>query len=226
MDIVRVGGTAWLAYEKGLGLLIDAGRRPDGANIIRRIRSLGVTVSLLFLTHTHYDHTGGANALREEMGVAVAADTAEEAMLRAGYTPVPAGTGRLGRFLVRIAKALSHESRAYYHPVDGEILRAGEDALPAVPGFDMQVYHLGAHTTGSVGLKIGDAFFAGDVVFGFGRFIYPPFADRPEEFPTAWRTILDSGIKVIYPGHGRPIPIARFEREYLKRFKPSRPVLN
>jgi glyoxylase-like metal-dependent hydrolase (beta-lactamase superfamily II) len=218
MNIVRAGGTAWLVYENGCGILIDAGSRKDGAIILRRIHSLSIAIPLLFLTHTHYDHTGGVRAVLEATGAAVAVGTAEVPMLRAGYTPVPAGTGRFGRFVVCAAKHLSHESRAHYCPIDGNILRADEDALPEVAGFDMQVYPLGAHTIGSIGLRIGNAFFAGDVVFGFGHLIYPPFADRTEEFSSAWRTILDSGATMIYPGHGRPFPIERLERAYSKRF--------
>jgi glyoxylase-like metal-dependent hydrolase (beta-lactamase superfamily II) len=223
MNIINAGGTAWLAYENSRGILIDAGRRPDGGDILRRIRGLGVTVPLLFLTHTHYDHTGGAETVRTATGAAVAVGMAEADMLRAGYTPMPAGTGRLGRSFARAAKTLSPESRARYCPVHGDIIAIAEDGrLPTDFGFDIQAYHLGAHTAGSVGLKVGDAFFAGDIVFGFGRTLYPPFADRPDEFFAAWQAILNSGCETIYPGHGRPVPIARLEKEYIKRFISSR----
>jgi glyoxylase-like metal-dependent hydrolase (beta-lactamase superfamily II) len=219
MNIISVDGTAWLVYEKDRGILIDAGQHPDGEKIIRRIRALGVKVPLLFLTHTHYDHTGGAEAVRQAFGSVVAVSSEEAGMLHAGYTPVPAGTGRLGRALVGALQALSPESRAHYCPIINDIIEIAESGKLEGFDFDIQVYHLGAHTSGSIGLKIGDAFFAGDVVFGFGKLIYPPFADRPAEFSDAWSTILSSGSNIIYPGHGRPVSVALLKKEYHKRFK-------
>jgi len=219
VSIIHTGGTSWLAYKNGQGILIDAGRQPNAAGIIRRIGDLGIKVPLLFLTHTHYDHTGGAEAIRRATGAAVAVGREEADMLREGYTPVPKGTGRLGRALVGISKAVTPESRARYRPVNNDITEISETGSLDGYGFDMQVFRLGGHTAGSIGLKIGDEFFAGDVVFGVGGVIYPPFGDRPEEFQAAWKIILDSGSNAIYPGHGRPFSAYRLEKEYHQLFQ-------
>ena len=142
----------------------------------------------------------------------------EAAFLQNGHTPIPAGTGRLGRSVLRLAKALGSTSRDHYLPVTEDIIEIDETIPLTDYGSDVWVYRLGAHTAGSIGLRIGDAFFAGDTVFGFGSAVYPPFADRTEEFPSAWSTILSSGAKRIYPGHGTPFPIEVLMRQFRSRF--------
>lgn len=219
MNIMNTGGTSWLVYENGNGILIDTGKQPDGFNIIKRIKGLNINITLIFLTHTHYDHTGGAEAVRQAFHTPVAVSAEEMDMLQNGYTPVPNGTGRFGRTLVNTIRAVSSESRAHYRPLSEGIMEIKSSGPLTGFGFDLDVYHLGAHTNGSIGLKVGDAFFAGDVVFGIGSIVYPPFADKPDEFADAWSSILKSGSKMVYPGHGRPVTISRLEKEYSKRFK-------
>jgi len=218
MEVVKLSGTAWMAYENGKAVVVDAGLKADSSTILRRIDALGLKVMLIFLTHTHYDHTGGAEAVRQATGAKVMVGEAESAFLRGGHTPVPGGTSAFSSFLSRAAHSLQSESREHYAPVTQGVAEAGEAGTLEELGLDAQYMHLGAHTTGSIGLRIGDYFFAGDTVFALGHVIYPPFADMPEEIPAAWRKIIASGAKYICPGHGRMISVERLKKEYTKKF--------
>lgn len=218
MNIARLAGTSWLAYEDGRGILIDAGRDPDGGAIIKRIRRLGIDVPMLFLTHTHYDHTRGAEAVRQATGAKVIVGKEESGALRTGQTPVPAATGRLGHAVLRFAKVLNASTGDRYQPVTKDIIEITESGPLEGYGPDVRIYRLGAHTAGSIGLRIGEDFFAGDTVFGFGSAIYPPFADYPDQFPHAWSVILNSGAKRIYPGHGKPFSVDVLRKQYQSRY--------
>lgn len=218
MEVFKLSGTAWLAYSDGKAILIDAGLKADGEGILRRIRTMDVQVPLIFLTHTHYDHTGGVEAVRQETGAKVIVGEKETEFLRRGHTPVPQGTGAFSRCLSRIAHSLQPKTRENYAPVTRDIMVAGEAGSLAEGGLKATYVHLGAHSSGSVGLLLGDYFFAGDTVFGIGPVIYPPFADMAEEIPDAWRKIIGSGAKYICPGHGRMISIERLKKEYTRRF--------
>ncbi len=218
MEIVRMPGTAWLVYESGRGILIDAGMQADGGAVLKRIRALKVRVPLIFLTHTHYDHTGGVEALRSALGAKVLVGENEAACLREGFTPVPKGVNAFSRFLSHAAHSVQSKTREHYAPVTENIVEAGETGTLEGFGFDARYYHLGAHSAGSVGLQIGETFFAGDTVFGIGVGAYPPFADFKEEISTAWQTIIESGAKYICPGHGRIIKAEALKREYTRRF--------
>jgi glyoxylase-like metal-dependent hydrolase (beta-lactamase superfamily II) len=107
----------------------------------------------------------------------------------------------------------------YYDAVTQGIVSVDEEGDLVEFGFDAKVIPLGAHTAGSIGLHIGDYFFAGDTVFGIGGMLYPPFADCPEEIRTAWEKIISSEAKYICPGHGRMITREQLERQYHSRYK-------
>ena len=218
MEVVKLSGTAWLAYKEREAVLIDAGLQADGSGILRRIRALGVTVPLIFLTHTHYDHTGGVEAVRQATGAQVLVGEAEAEYLRQGYTPVPAGTSPFSRLLSRAAHSVQPKMREHYAPVTQDIVETGETGMFNELRLDAQYIHLGAHTSGSIGLHIGDYFFAGDTVFGIGSVIYPPFADLAEEIPSAWQKIIGSGAKYVCPGHGRVLSMERLKKEYARKF--------
>lgn len=218
MDVIKLQGTAWLAMENGRGILIDAGMRADGAGILRRIRALNMQVPLIFLTHTHYDHTGGLEAVRQATGAKVMVDAKEAECIRKGFTPVPKGTSAFARFLSRMMHNLQSQKRVAYAPVTQDIVEAGEEGTLEEYGFDARCCHLGAHSAGSEGLCIGEYFFAGDTAFNIGGQIYPPFADLPDEFREAWAKIIASGAKYICPGHGGMFDMDMLKKEYAHRF--------
>jgi glyoxylase-like metal-dependent hydrolase (beta-lactamase superfamily II) len=218
MEVIRLEGTAWLACENGRGILIDAGMRADGAGILRRIRMRSIQVPLIFLTHTHYDHTGGLEALRQANGAQVMVDAKEAECIRQGFTPVPKGTSAFASFLSSMVHKLQSKKREGYVPVTRDIVEAGEEGSLEAYGFDARYMHLGGHTAGSSGLLVGEYFFAGDTVFNIGRGHYPPFADFPEDIPAAWRIIIGSGAKHICPGHGRMLGMDKLKKEFERRF--------
>ncbi len=219
MEVVRAGGTAWLVYENGRGILVDAGKRHEGGGILRRIRKLGVTVPLIFLTHTHYDHAGSAETLRVATGAKVMAGEREARCIREGCSPVPEGTRPLTRFLSRAAHRLQPNYREHYAPVTRDIVEAGETGRLDEYGFDASYVYLGAHSPGSTGLIIGEYYFIGDTVYGVGKkSLFPVFADVPDDIPAAWLSIISSSAKKLCPGHGRMIAIERLKTEFAREF--------
>jgi len=218
MNVVKLTGTAWLAHDGKRGIIVDAARRGRADVIKRKIEPLGISIPLLFLTHTHYDHTGCAGALYRFTGGHVIVGAAEADCLRNGYTPVPKGTNILGRFMSHAGHILVSKRAEYYEPVTRNIVPVDMKRDLIEFGFDAQVLPLGAHSSGSIGLLIGDYFFAGDTVFGIGGMIYPPFADCPNEMQKAWEIILSTKAKYICPGHGRMIMRERLEKQYRMRY--------
>lgn len=84
--LVRIGNSA---------ALVDAGCGHQHDRLVANItQCLGNTVSLdyLLLTHCHYDHTGGAGAIREAFGCRLVAHTLDAAFLEAGDSAVTAAS--------------------------------------------------------------------------------------------------------------------------------------
>lgn len=218
MNILRVKGTAWLAYKDDKGILIDTGIRRNAKQIIRKIEALGIKVPIIFLTHTHYDHVGSAEELRAALGAIVVVGEKEANCLRTGHTPVPKGTLAITRLIGRAGHDIDAKRREYYKPVQEDIVEIHEQQSLNEYGIDGTAYPLGGHSAGSIGLKIDEHFFGGDNVFGILGTIYPIFADYEDEIEAAWKTILDSGAEKIYPGHGHIISGKMLKRRYNARY--------
>lgn len=75
--------------------LIDAGcggaHRKLGDNIAA-VRPAGVPITYLFLTHCHFDHTGGAQQVRESYGCRIAAHALDAVYLEEGNSEVTAAS--------------------------------------------------------------------------------------------------------------------------------------
>ncbi len=218
MNVTRLLGTSWLAHDGKTGIIVDAARKGQAQAIKKRLEPLGLTIPLLFLTHTHFDHTGCAAALQEYADAKVIVGAAEADCLKQGYTPVPKGTFVVTRVISDAGHNLTPKQTEYYDAVTHDIVPIAMARDLSEFGFDAQAVPLGGHTAGSIGLHIGEHFFAGDTVFGVGGVLYPPFADCPDAIQTAWERILATEAKYICPGHGRMLSRDRLEKQYQARY--------
>lgn len=218
MNVTRVLGTIWLVHDGKRGIIVDAARKGHTNAIRSRIEPLGLTIPLLFLTHTHYDHSGCAAALQKHMRAKVIVGAAEADCLKNGYTPVPKGTHVISRIISNTGHKLTSKQTEHYEAVTQNIIPIDAERDLSEFGFDGKVVPLGGHTNGSIGLHMGDHFFSGDTVFGIGGGLYPPFADCPNDIHTAWERILTTGAKYICPGHGRMLMREQLEKQYQARY--------
>jgi len=75
--------------------LIDSGTGKAFDKILKNIKGFGVNpseIKYLFLTHCHYDHTGGAEKIREHTGCEIVAHNMAADYLEAGDTQVTAAS--------------------------------------------------------------------------------------------------------------------------------------
>jgi len=218
MKVLKLTGTVWLVHDGKRGIIIDAAKKGQVNAIKSRIKPLELSIPLLFLTHTHYDHTGCAQALQKHTGAKVIVGAAEADCLRQGFTPVPKGTYAFSRIIAKAGHKIVPKQTEHYDAIAKDIVPVDAERNLSEHGFDALALPLGAHTAGSIGLHIDDYFFAGDTVIGVGGIIYPLFADCPDEINTAWETILDTGARYICPGHGKMITRQQLEKQYKARY--------
>ncbi len=144
------------ADAQGHALCIDPGAEAD--RILQTIREHGMQIGAVVLTHTHYDHMGAVEAVREATGAPLwvpredapgLADTARN--LSAAYAEP---------LTVRPAERLLDE---------GDVLRCGDLTLT--------VWHTPGHTCGSCSLicEAERVVFTGDTLFdhAYGRTDFP-----------------------------------------------------
>jgi glyoxylase-like metal-dependent hydrolase (beta-lactamase superfamily II) len=117
--------------------LIDAGCGNGHERLVENISSVlaeGNTITHLFLTHCHYDHVGGAAALKEQYGCKIVAHQLDAAYLEAGDSQVTAASWYGAKF-----SPLSID-----HKIEGhkEIFKIGKREVSS--------YHCPGHSPGSL----------------------------------------------------------------------------
>ncbi len=137
-------------------IIVDPGNNCNN-HLIRHLEKLNVNVKAIFLTHGHFDHIYGVEALCKKYDATLYAHEDEVEVLK---DPVKNVSSMIGR-VIRIDSAT---------PVkDGQVLN--------IAGFDMKVLHTPGHTKGSCCyycektkmLFSGDTLFEGSV----GRTDFP-----------------------------------------------------
>lgn len=145
---------------------------------------------LILLTHAHFDHIGGAEALR-------------------ATTNVKIGIGNIDASALKdTAVNLSDQFHAHIAPFeadllfkDGEIINAGDMKIKVIstPG----------HTRGGVSYLIDDSLFSGDTLFqgSIGRTDFPGGDIKALKKSVRKLIALGNHVK-IYPGHGDATNVA------------------
>lgn len=221
---VLLGRSNVYCVSKGGGvLLVDTGWRRAWPRLSRALASVERDFGrpeLLFLTHSHADHVENAARLAQRYGLPVLVHQAEAARLDAGDSPIPRGSIPATRWLLKVFGRFSERFRRFDRaapnlvfcepfPVN-RLWSAGEDSWEVLP--------TPGHSPGSSCLIVdGEIALVGDTLFGvFPHAVFPPYADDPEEMVQSWRLLLETGAQWFLPGHGRPIPRARLEAQYLQ----------
>lgn len=200
-------------------ILIDSGPGYKGTKLRKRLHALNINkIDLLFLTHSHFDHTGNAAKIQEIFHARVLIHESEAGFLSTGDNIIPVGTNGFTRILMRIAEK-QFRPFARYKPCVPDLTFKERYALSDF-GFNACLLHTPGHTEGSASMIIDhEIALVGDAMFGiFPRSVFPPFAGNPGQLIQSWKKLLDTGCKTFIPSHGTANKRSLVEKEYKKRF--------
>lgn len=168
-------------------ILIDTGTGENIKQTIAGVKNVlkGRELDMIVLTHFHYDHIGGLNALIEEFG--------SEALAGAGDAPYIANGDP--------NYTLSGIFQGELQPVEitelmeGDTIDVGEHRL--------RVINTPGHTCGGICLydEVTHSLFSGDTVFsnGVGRTDF--ISGSTKELIASLKKLSEIDVKMLYPGH-------------------------
>jgi len=206
----------YLLYNNDTVILVDTGHKTTVNSLLSGLSEISKQpsdVQLIILTHTHFDHAGGAKEIMDLTGAPLAVHRDEAGFLQKGRTPFPRGTRWKGKLIVAVGRIFARRL-SKYPPADPDILIDRELDLAGygIPG---KAVHTPGHTSGSVSvlLETGEAL-VGDNILGLSfKTHYPPFANDKRGVLDTWQFYIDRGMKTLLPAHGGRVKIEAIVRQ-------------
>ena len=196
----------YLVVDGGQAAMIDAGFS-EGDSVQERLAYLkglpGLRVAYIVLTHHHFDHSGGAHALREATGARVVMHREEAPLLEAAAreeTPSDMEAPeemREARQRLRRWRQEAARGRPDILVDDNDRLRVGAASL--------RIVHAPGHTAGHVCVFLEEerVLFSGDNVLGMGTTaIAPPPHGDMVQYLASLRKMQGLDAALLCPGHG------------------------
>lgn len=161
----------------------------DGKRILSEIKSRGLEVEAIFLTHTHFDHIGALDVVAKDLDVMTYLGGEEYEWVQ---NPALNGSSRFGETVTTNVKR--------------EEL---EDGLFETESFKFEVLSTPGHSPGSKSFVFDDFVISGDVIFNKGVGRTDLYMGNEKELMHSIKEKLfklDENMDV-YPGHGIPTTI-------------------
>jgi glyoxylase-like metal-dependent hydrolase (beta-lactamase superfamily II) len=201
-------------------LLIDTGYKHKFRKFIREIHRIGVKtvdIKYILLTHHHDDHAGFIAEMRTYTNAQLIIHEESAAGLRKGESentmhPV---NNRIKK-LFPIFRLIHPDFKfPQVFLKENDILIAGDDnELLRKIGIHGQIMMTPGHSNDSMSVIMDDGcVFVGDLAMNFlkltGIRYRPIFCETIEQVFDNWKKVVDSGVKTIYPAHGKPFPAVK-----------------
>lgn len=199
-------------------ILIDTGVKGNLQKfklLLRKFNLKPEDIKLIILTHVHHDHTGNLRELAVLTKARILVHKNEFENLKNGFIPIPNGLGPYSRLISKAGK-LVFPKFASPKPFVADLIN--EDKFDLTPfGINAKVISTPGHTSGSQSVVIGKNLISGDTFINMKNgIVFPHFANNPETLLQTWQVLFESGIDMIYPGHGKTFHVQYALQDFRK----------
>lgn len=193
--------------------LIDTGLASKRAEIDKEIENAGCrsgNLVLIIVTHGDYDHAGNAAYFRQKYGARIVIHPAESIAVEKGDMLL--NRKRMTffkRMLARMVIPVVTKLRTFDRFKADIFVEDGYDISGY--GLEANIWHIPGHSRGSIGIiTINGDFFCGDLLSSGRKPSLNSLIDDLAEANASVEKLLSLKIDTVYPGHGRPFPMALF----------------
>ncbi|MCL2142958.1 MAG: MBL fold metallo-hydrolase [Methanomassiliicoccaceae archaeon] len=184
-NIYLISGDRTVLVDAGIGFQAD-----DTIGFLKKMLNRR-KLDVLVLTHRHYDHVGGANAIIKE------------------FHPSKVYAGKYDSKPLKEGDRASTLGERFGGPLDPmDITELNDGDVIDIGAHRLRVIWTPGHTIGSISLydEITGALFTGDTAFvgGVGRWDHP--TGSPEQLIDSLKKLNALKINGFYPGHGPSVP--------------------
>lgn len=208
-------------------LLVDTGYEGGGEEFFRQLSRKKIDPNELqwvFLTHAHDDHAGFLNEVLRGTRARVLLHPKALERLRGGKNPDIGGCPNYRSVLACRALALAGRGKHTFPPLPRELENRcipleGARRRDLESSLGVTFLDTPGHTADSMSLLTedgslfcGDAAMAGPLAGNYTTI----WMEDAEEYRTSWEAMLDSGARMVYPGHGGAFPLGLLARSHPK----------
>jgi len=207
----------YLVKEEGM-VLVDTGFPNQKDKFRRMLQGLSIApkdISLILLTHGHWDHIGSAADLKKMTGGRVVINYREKFYVENALKELPPGIGIWGMVLAVLMRIMAPMTK--FPPCRVDLALDDEEFSLRPFGIRGKVLHTPGHSSGSMSLVLdsGDAFVGDLAMSGFPMRIGPGLPSIGEDAATirnSYRLLLDNGVRTIHPAHGNSFSAATLKK--------------
>jgi len=194
-------------------VMIDGGLPNKLKMFKRKLLKLGFQpsqIKLIVLTHSHFDHCGSAREISDLTGARIAIHESKKTFSENGGMIIPKGVNILGKITQPLVFPIF--KKISFPKFTPDILIKDKPYLLNEFGIDGYIIHTPGHTIGSISviLDSGEAFVGCMAHNGFPFRLRPGLPIYAQDINTIkkyWKLLIDKGVKMVYPGHGKPFPV-------------------
>ncbi len=213
-NLLQVGGggltdpadaAAYLVIFGDKAALVDAGSGKGHSLLVRNITEClrsDAQLEYLLLTHCHFDHTGGAEAVRNEFGCRVVAHELDAVYLESGDSEVTAASWYGARF----------------KPLSVDVKLKGEQSVLQIGNGLVRAIHWPGHSPGSVVYTTeldGELALFGQDTHGP---IHPALLSDPKKYQASLTKLLNLEADLLLEGHFGVFRTKAKVRDYIRSF--------
>ncbi|QGU00817.1 hypothetical protein SYNTR_2223 [Candidatus Syntrophocurvum alkaliphilum] len=207
MDIkkIRLGVTNIYLIKGNNGyVMIDTGEPRKEKKFFKALNRLNIKpqdIKLIIITHCHFDHVGSLAAIKDVINSPILIHPLEAKTVENADVIIPPGTDIIGKILGAVGKKLTWFLA--FKGIKAEKLYQDEYDLSTY-GINAKVINTPGHTNGSLSIIFNDGrAIVGDLAMNYPLHSkFPIFAEEPDKVYESWKTLIEKGVKKIYPAHG------------------------